>query len=103
MVSTGIDSRTESATFHITQIAEGEFLNLRIAGEAPEHSAHDGHDHGEDSDFRVVRLPNRIFEQRTLILGILAALSLAIIFYALGQQSRERLHQQARKRKKKRS
>ena len=51
----------------------------------------------------MVRLPNRIFEQRTLILGILAALSLAIIFYALGQQSRERLHQQARKRKKKRS
>ena len=102
VVSTGIDSRTESATFHITQIAEGEFLNLRIVGEAPEHSPHDGHDHGEDSDFRVVRLPNRVYEQRTLILGILAALSLAIIFYALGQQSRERLHQQARKRKNKR-
>ena len=103
VVSTGIDSRTESATFHITQIAEGEFLNLRIVGEAPEHSPHDGHDHGEDSQFRVVRLPNRVYEQRMLILGILAALSLAIIFYALGQQSRERLHQQARKGKKKRS
>lgn len=103
VVSTGIDSRTESATFHITQIAEGEFLNLRIVGEAPEHSPHDGHDHGEDSQFRVVRLPNRVYEQRMLILGILAALALAIIFYALGQQSRERLHQQARKAKKKRS
>ena len=103
VVSTGTDSRTESATFHITQVAEGEFLNLRIVGEAPEHSAHDGHDHGDDSQFRVVRLPNRVFEQRTLILGILAALSLAIIFYALGQQSRERFQQQARKRKKKRS
>lgn len=103
VVSTGIDSRTESATFHITQIAKGESLNLRIVGEAPEHSAHDGHDHGEDSEFRVVRLPNRVYEQRTLILGILAALSVAIIFYALGQQSRERLHQQARKQKKKRS
>lgn len=103
VVSTGVDSRTDSATFHITQIAGGEFLNLRIAGEAPEHSANDGHDHGEDSGFRVVRLPNRIFEQRTVILGTLAALSLAIIFYALGQQSRERFRQQARKRKKKRS
>ena len=103
LVSTGIDSRTESATFHITQIAEGEFFNLRIAGDAPEHSPHDGHDHGGDSQFRTVRLPNRVYEQRMLILGTLAALSLAIIFYALGQQSRERLHQQARKRKKKRS
>ena len=103
VVSTGTDSRTESATFHITQIPEGEFLDLRIVGEAPEHSPHDGHDHGEDSQLRVVRLPNRIFEQRTLILGTLAALSLAIIFYALGQQSRGRLHQQARKGKKKRS
>jgi len=103
VVSTGTDSRTESATFHITQIPEGEFVNLRIVGEAPEHSPHDGHDHGEDSQLRVVRLPNRIYEQRTLILGTLAALSLAIIFYALGQQSRERLHQQVRKRKKKRS
>ena len=101
--STGIDSRTDSATFHITRIAQGEFLNLRIAGEAPEHSANDGHDHGEDSQFRVVRLPNRVFEQRTVILGTLAALSMAIIFYALGQQSRERFHQQGRKRRKKRS
>ena len=100
--STGIDSRTDSATFHITRIAKGEFLNLRIVGEAPEHSAQDGHDHGDDSEFRVVRLPNRVYEQRTLILGTLAALSLAIIFYALGQQSRERFHQQGRKRKKKR-
>ena len=103
VVSTGTDSRTESATFHITQIPEGEFLNLRIVGEAPEHSPHDGHDHGEDSQLQVVRLPNRVYEQRTLILGTLAALSLAIIFYALGQQSRERLQQQMRKRKKKRS
>lgn len=103
LVSTGIDSRTDSATFHITQIAEGDFLDLRISGEAPEHSPHDGHDHGEESEFRVVRLPNRIYEQRTLILGTLAALSLAIIFYALGQQSRERLRQPLRKRKKKRS
>ena len=38
VVSTGIDSRTESATFHISQIGEGELLKLRIAGEAPEHS-----------------------------------------------------------------
>ncbi len=101
--STGIDSRTESARFHIAKIAKGEFLNLRIVGEAPEHSADDGHDHGEDSEFQVVRLPNRVFEQKTLILGSLAAMSLAIIFYALGQQSRERGLQRVRKRKKKRS
>ena len=103
LVSTGIDSRTDSATFHITQISKGEFLNLRIVGEAPEHSAHDGHDHAEDSEFRVVRQPNRVFEQRIIILGIISALFLAIIFYALGQQSRERFHQKPRKRKKKRS
>lgn len=101
--STGIDSRTESAGFHIAKIAKGEFLSLRIIGEAPEHSADDGHDHQGDSEFQVVRLPNRVFEQKTLILGLLAAVSLAIIFYALGQQSRERRLQRVRKRKKKRS
>lgn len=97
----GVDSRTESAMYHLGKISKGEFLNLRITGDAPEHSADDGHDHGGDSEFQVVRLPNRIFQQKIIILGIFGALSLAIIFFALGQQSRERTLQQVRKRKKK--
>ena len=101
--STGIDSRTDSAMFHIAKVAKGEFLNLRIVGDAPEHSADDGHDHGGDSEFQVVRLPNRVFERKILILGAVGALSLAIIFYALGQQSRERNLERVRKRRKKRS
>ena len=97
----GVDSRTESAMYHIGKVSKGEFLNLRITGDAPEHSADDGHDHGGDSEFQVVRLPNQIFQQKIIILGIFGALSLAIIFFALGQQSRERTLQQVRKRKKK--
>lgn len=96
-----IDSQTESARYHIEKVSKGEFLNLRITGDAPEHSADDGHDHGGDPEFQVVRLPNRVFQQKIVILGVLGALFLAIIFFALGQQSRERTLQQMRKRKKK--
>ena len=101
--SIGIDSRTQSATFHIKKIAKGGLLDLLITGEAPEHSEDDGHDHGKSNpEFKVVRLSNPVFKQNVFILGAVAGLSLAVIFYALGQQSRHRIQKKVRKGKKKR-
>ncbi len=101
--STGIDSRTQSATFHIKKIAKDGLLDLLITGDAPEHSADDGHDHGKSNpEFKVVRLPNPVFKQNVFILGAVGGLSLAIIFYALGQQSRQRIQKKGRTGKKKR-
>ena len=100
--SSGIDPRTQSATYHIRKIAKGGLLDLLITGEAPEHSADDGHDHGEaNPEFKTVRLPNPVFEQKVVILGAVAGFSLAVIFYALGQQSRKRTLKKVRKGMKK--
>ncbi len=101
----GKDSHTQAATYQVTDVPEGEFLNLKIDGDAPEvsdeeHSAGDGHDHEGEDDPRVVRLPNRVFKNKEIIMASFGAFFVLAIIYALRQRSQAgRRAETARKRR----
>ena len=67
-------------------------LQFKLVGDAPtisdegEHGPGDGHDH-EEPQVQVVRLPNRVFEQRFFILGGFAALFAAAILFAIRRKT----------------
>jgi hypothetical protein len=89
--SEGKDSRTQAAMYAVAEIAKGGLLDVKILGEAPEVSASD--DAGRESEtaqpqFKVVRLPNPVFEKKEIVLGSLGALFALAILYALRQRSR---------------
>jgi hypothetical protein len=88
----GNDSRTQAAVYQLSSLAKGSFLQLKLVGDAPtisdegEHGPNDGHDHDEPQ-VQVVRLPNRVFEQRILIIGGFAALFALAILFAVRQRA----------------
>jgi hypothetical protein len=85
----GQDSRTQAAAYRVSQVAKGEFLNLKIVGEAPEVSSSDDSSSegaGTEPQMRVVRLPNPVFERKEIILGALGAFFVLAIIYALRQR-----------------
>ena len=90
--ASGSDSRTQAAVYQASSIAKGGLLQFKLAGDAPtisdegEHGPGDGHDH-EEPQVQVVRLPNRVFEQRFLILGGFAALFAAAILFAIRRKT----------------
>ena len=90
LTSEGKDSRTQAAMYQVAEIAKGGFLDLRIVGEAPEVSASD--DTGRETEstqpqFKVVRLPNPVFEKKEIILGSFGVFFALAIIYALRQRS----------------
>lgn len=87
----GKDSRTQAAMYQVTGIRKGEFLDLKIAGEAPKVSESDDSNRESESgepQLRVVRLPNPVFEKKEIILGGFGAFFLLTILYALRQRAR---------------
>jgi hypothetical protein len=94
----GKDSRTQAAIYRVTSIAKGGFLDLKIVGDAPEMSASDEHNpggEGREDQVRVVRLPNKVFQKKEIILGASAAFFVIAIFYALRQRGRAVLEAKA--------
>lgn len=92
----GTDSRTQAAVYELTPAANKSApLQLRLVGDAPqvsdesEHGPGDGHDHDEPQ-MKVVRLSNRVFENRVLIMAGFACLFAVAIFVALQQKSGEK-------------
>jgi len=87
----GKDSRTQAAMYQVTGIRRGEFLDLKILGEAPSVSESDDPNRdseGGEPQVRVVRLPNPVFEKKEIILGGFGVFFALTILYALRQRAR---------------
>jgi hypothetical protein len=88
----GNDSRTQAAVYQVGSVTKGSVLQFNLVGDAPtvsdegEHGPGDGHDHDEPQ-VKVVRLPNRVFEQKILILGGFGALFATAILFAIRRKT----------------
>ncbi|MEW5975918.1 MAG: carboxypeptidase-like regulatory domain-containing protein [Acidobacteriota bacterium] len=102
----GTDERTQGAVYQLAGIDKGGILDVMISGDAPLVSDGDGHNHDEESgdpDFRVVRLPNPVYEKKLFIFagfGVLFVIALAL---ALRQRSTSRDETKVQRRKRKSS
>jgi hypothetical protein len=91
----GSDSRTQAAIYQVTPAAKAPALQFRVVGDAPvvseeaEHGPGDGHDH-DQPQATVVRLPNRVFENRIIILTGFGIVFLAAILFAIRKKSASR-------------
>lgn len=89
--ASGNDSRTQAAVYQVGSIRKGAILQVQLVGDAPtvsdegEHAPGDGHNHDEPQ-VKVVRLQNRVFEQKIFILAGFGVLFAAAILFALRQQ-----------------
>jgi hypothetical protein len=88
--ASGNDSRTQAAVYQAGSIAKGASLQFKLSGDAPlvseESGSGDDHDHDEPQ-FKVVRLPNPVFEQKALILGGFGAFFIIAILLGVRQKS----------------
>jgi hypothetical protein len=90
----GSDSRTQAAIYQVIPSAKA-VLQFRVAGDAPqvseegEHGPGDGHDH-DQPQAKVVRLSNRVFESKTIILTGFGVVFVAAILFAIRQKSASR-------------
>jgi hypothetical protein len=91
----GSDSRTQAAIYQLIPSAKAPVLQFRVAGDAPlvseegEHGPGDGHDH-DQPQAKVVRLSNRVFESKTVILIGFGVVFVAAILFAIRQKSASR-------------
>ena len=89
--SAGKDSRTQAALYQVKRIRKGEFLDIKIIGEAPKVSESDDASRDSESSepqMQVVRLPNPVFEKKEIILGAFGVFFVLTILYALRQRTR---------------
>ena len=73
------------------RIRKGEFLDIKIIGEAPKVSESDDASRDSESSepqMQVVRLPNPVFEKKEIILGAFGVFFVLTILYALRQRTR---------------
>ena len=87
----GRDERTQAAVYQISNLAPQGNLKLKVIGEAPpitdpQESSND--ERSDDSQVKVVRLPNRVFEIREFIIGGLGAIFVFILVFAVRQRIR---------------
>jgi len=91
----GSDSRTQAAIYHLTPTAKAPALQFNVAGDAPvvseegEHGPGDGHDHDQPQP-KVVRLSNRVIENKIVILTGFGIVFAAAILFAIRQKSASR-------------
>ena len=91
----GSDSRTQAAIYQLIPSAKAPVLQFKIAGDAPlvseegEHGPGDGHDH-DQPQAKVVRLSNRVIENKTVILTGFGVVFVAAILFAIRQRSASR-------------
>lgn len=88
----GSDSRTQAAIYQVTPSAKAPALQFKVAGDAPqvsdegEHGPGDGHDH-DQPQAKVVRLSNRVIENKTLILTGFGIVFAAAILFGIRQKA----------------
>ena len=93
--SAGSDSRTQAAIYQVTPAAKAPALQFKVAGIAPvvseegEHGPGDGHDH-DQPQAKVVRLSNRVIENKTIILTGFGIVFAVAILFAIRQKSASR-------------
>jgi hypothetical protein len=91
----GSDSRTQAAIYQVIPSAKAPVLQFKVAGDAPlvseeeEHKPGDGHDHDQPQP-KVVRLSNRVIENKTIILTGFGIVFAAAILLAIRQKSASR-------------
>jgi hypothetical protein len=91
----GSDSRTQAAIYQVTPAAKAPALQFKVAGIAPvvseegEHGPGDGHDH-DQPQAKVVRLSNRVIENKTIILTGFGIVFAVAILFAIRQKSASR-------------
>jgi hypothetical protein len=87
----GRDDRTQAAVYQISNLSPQGTLQLKVVGEAPRITdpQESSNDQGsEDSQVKVVRLPNRVFELREFIIGGLGVIFVFILVFAVRQKNR---------------
>ncbi len=92
--SSGIDTRTQAGTYLISFVPKGAFLHVNITGDAPmvsEERGRPGDDRNDEGEagqpqIRVVRLSNRVFENKIPLLGGFAVVFVIAILYAVRQK-----------------
>ena len=92
--SSGIDTRTQAATYLVSSVPKGAFLEVHITGDAPmvsEERGRPGDDRNDEGEggqpqIRVVRLSNRVFENKIPLLGGFAVVFVIAILYAVRQK-----------------
>ena len=87
----GRDERTQAAVYQISNLSPQGTLQLKVVGEAPQitdpqESSND--QRSEDSQVKVVRLPNRVYEIREFIIGGLGAIFAFILMFAVRQRTK---------------
>src|SRR5262245_58882591 len=91
----GADSRTQAAIYQVTPAAKASSLQFKVVGDAPvvsdegEHGPGDGHDH-DQPQAKVVRLSNRVIENKIVFLTGFGIVFAAAILFALRQKSASR-------------
>ncbi|HET6962309.1 MAG TPA: hypothetical protein VFJ27_07425 [Terriglobia bacterium] len=91
----GSDSRTQAAIYQVTPAAKAPVLQFKVVGNAPvvsdegEHGPGDGHDH-DQPQAKVVRLSNRVIENKIIILTGFGVVFAAAILFAIRQKSASR-------------
>jgi len=88
----GSDSRTQAAIYKVTPAAKAPALQFKVSGSAPvvsdegEHGPGDGHDH-DQPQAKVVRLSNRVIENKTIILTGFGVVFAVAILFAIRQKA----------------
>ncbi|MCI0723990.1 MAG: hypothetical protein L0338_34280 [Acidobacteria bacterium] len=88
----GSDPRSQAAIYRVTLEAKTAAIQFKLAGDAPiiaeegEHGPGDGHDHDEPK-VKVVRLSNRVIENKAFILGGFGVVFVAAIFLAIRKKA----------------
>ena len=91
----GTDERTQAAVYQISNSALRATFKLKINGEAPpvtETDTASGDQGADDSQGKVVRMPNHVYEFKEFILGGLGALLGGVLLLAVLQHSRSGSH-----------
>ena len=93
--SAGSDSRTQAAIYQVTPAAKAAVLQFKVVGVAPvvsdegEHGPGDGRDQ-DQPQAKVVRLSNRVIENKIVILTGFGVVFAAAILFAIRQKSASR-------------
>jgi hypothetical protein len=88
----GSDSRTQAAIYQVTPAAKVPALQFKLAGNAPVVSEEGERERGPDEgpQAKVVRLSNRVMENKVFILTGFGIVFAAAILFAIGQKAASR-------------
>jgi hypothetical protein len=87
----GRDDKTQAAVYQISNSASRAALRLRITGEAPpvtEPEEGSGDQDSDDSQVKVVRMPNHVYELREFILGGFGVFLAGVLLVVVLQRNR---------------